>query len=76
MSATTPPPRQLPRSPVVVRDGRWWLVGRAGTVPVSDPEFTTVLDDFAKAMADADRAVAALRTRTTRPSESDPGGRR
>ncbi|WP_461712532.1 hypothetical protein [Streptomyces sp. DSM 41029] len=74
MSAPTPPPPRLPRSPVVLRDGRWWLVGRAGTVPVADPEFTTVLDGFAQAMADADRAVAALRSRPTRPSESDPGG--
>ncbi|MFE6719395.1 hypothetical protein ACFVDU_17675 [Streptomyces albidoflavus] len=76
MSAPTPPPRRLPRSPVVLRDGRWWLVGRAGTVPVSDPEFSTLLDGFAQAMAEADRAVAALRTRPTWSSESDSGARR
>ncbi|MFF8577266.1 hypothetical protein ACF05R_00920 [Streptomyces albidoflavus] len=74
MSAPTPPLPRPPRSPVVLRDGRWWLAGRAGTVPVSDPEFTTVLDDFAQAVADADRAVAALGARPTRSPESDSGG--
>ncbi|AXI89638.1 hypothetical protein SAM9427_30710 [Streptomyces sp. ETH9427] len=72
MSAPTPRPRRLPRSPVVLRSGQWCLIGRAGSVPA----FTTVLDDFAQAMAAADRAVAGLRLRQSKPSEPDPGDRR
>ncbi|WP_411076222.1 hypothetical protein [Streptomyces sp. cmx-4-7] len=75
MSAPASRPR-LPRSPVVLRDGQWWLVGRAGSIPASDPAFTAVLDDLAQAMAAADRAVAELRTRQNDSSASDPGGRR
>ncbi|MFJ4007339.1 hypothetical protein ACIPWL_28320 [Streptomyces sp. NPDC090023] len=70
MSAPTP----LPRSPVVLRDGRWWLVSRTGSIPASDPAFTTVLNDFAQAMAAADRAVANLRARHSRSSVPDAGG--
>ncbi|OSP41610.1 hypothetical protein B7767_20080 [Streptomyces sp. 13-12-16] len=74
MSAPTPRPRQLPRSPVVLRSGQWWLIGRSGSVPASDPVFTTVLDDFAQAMAAADRAVVGLRQ--SESSAPDPGNRR
>ncbi|WP_093801767.1 hypothetical protein [Streptomyces sp. Wb2n-11] len=73
MSAPMPRPGRLPHSPVVLRDGRWWLVGRAGSIPASDPAFTAVLDDFAQAMAAADRAVADLRIRQSESSTSDPG---
>ncbi|MFE5733544.1 hypothetical protein ACFQ7A_21895 [Streptomyces sp. NPDC056528] len=59
---------------MVLRDGQWWLVGRAGSIPASDPAFSAVLDDLAQAMAAADRAVAELRTRQGGPSGS--GGRR
>lgn len=76
MSAPTPRPRQLPHSPVVLRSGQWWLIGRTGSVPASDPAFTTVLDDFAQAMAAADRAVAGLRLRQSESSAPDPGNRR
>lgn len=76
MSAPTPRPGRLPRSPVVLRDGQWWLIGRAGSIPASDPEFTAVLDDFAQAMAAADRAVAGLSTRQRGSSAPAPGGRR
>ncbi|WP_399890733.1 hypothetical protein ACGH7X_30125 [Streptomyces sp. BBFR51] len=76
MSAPTPRPEQLPPSPVVLCDGRWWLVSRTGSIPASDPAFTPVLDDFARAMAAADRAVADLHTRQSETSASDPGHRR
>ncbi|MGW4290418.1 hypothetical protein ACWEIK_26190 [Streptomyces sp. NPDC004673] len=71
MSASAPRPEQLPRSPVVRRDGRWWLVGRVGSIPACDPTFTAVLDDFAQALAAADRAVADLRTQHSDPSVTD-----
>lgn len=76
MSARTPRPGRLPRSPVVLRDGLWWLVGRTGSLPATDPTFTAVLDGFAQAMAAADRAVADLRTRQSETSTTDPEGRR
>ncbi|MGV9428005.1 hypothetical protein ACWDO7_27415 [Streptomyces sp. NPDC003656] len=76
MSAPTPRPGRLPRSPVVLRDGRWWLVGRAGSMPVSDPAFTAVLDDFAQAMAAADRAVAGLRAQQSESCASGTGEQR
>ncbi|MFJ5875314.1 hypothetical protein ACIQD1_11395 [Streptomyces sp. NPDC093088] len=75
MSAPAPRPR-LPRSPVVLRDGQWWLVGRAGSIPVSDAAFSAVLDDFAQVVAAADRAVAELGTRQNGSYASDPGGLR
>ncbi|MFJ5938567.1 hypothetical protein [Streptomyces sp. NPDC093071] len=75
MSAPAPRPR-LPRSPVVLRDGQWWLVGRAGSIPVSDAAFSAVLDNFAQVVAAADQAVAELHTRQNDSSASDPGGRR
>lgn len=76
MSAPTPRPGRLPRSPVILRDGRWWLIGEAGSIPASDPAFTAVLDDFAQAMAAADQAVVGLRTRQRESSAFDPGGPR
>ncbi|MDQ8704118.1 hypothetical protein RCO28_16720 [Streptomyces sp. LHD-70] len=74
MSAPRPRPGRLPRSPVVLRGGQWWLVGRAGSIPASDPAFTAVLDDFAQAMAAADRAIHDLHTRQSDSSCSDPRG--
>ncbi|WP_346158670.1 hypothetical protein [Streptomyces roseiscleroticus] len=76
MSALMPRPRRLAHSPVVLRGGQWWLVGAAGSVPASDPSFTAVLDDFAQAMAAADRAVADLRIQQSEPSAPVPGDRR
>ncbi|MFF6835754.1 hypothetical protein [Streptomyces sp. NPDC012438] len=76
MSAPTPPSARLAQSPAVLRDGRWWLVSNAGSVPVSDPAFATVLDSFAKAVAAADRAVADLHARPSEPSASSTRGRR
>ncbi|RSS41867.1 hypothetical protein [Streptomyces sp. WAC08241] len=76
MSAPAPRPRRLPDAPVVLRDGWWWMFSRAGSIPVSDAAFAAVLDDFAQAMAAADRAVADLRTRQSESPAPDPGGRR
>ncbi|MFB6838936.1 hypothetical protein [Streptomyces sp. NPDC056361] len=76
MSAPTSRSARLAQSPVVLRDGRWWLVGEAGSVPLSDPAFTTVLDGFAEAVAAADRAVADLHARPDVPSASGTGGGR
>lgn len=76
MNAPTAYTRRPPYSPVVLRGGQWWLVGRAGSIPASDPAFTAALDDFAQAMAAADRAVADLRSRQSEPSVPDPGDRR
>ncbi|WP_328946403.1 hypothetical protein OG259_38040 [Streptomyces sp. NBC_00250] len=67
---------RLAQSPVVLREGRWWVVGEAGAVPVSDPSFATVLNGFAEAVAAADRAVADLRARPGEPSASSMRGRR
>ncbi|WLQ67617.1 hypothetical protein OH769_11610 [[Kitasatospora] papulosa] len=76
MSAPTPRPGRLERSPVVLRDGQWWLVSGAGSVLATDPVFTGVLDGFAEAMAAADHAVADLRIRQSEPPAPDAGGRR
>ncbi|MFH9761657.1 hypothetical protein ACH4MJ_05905 [Streptomyces anulatus] len=76
MSAPTPQQGRLAHAPVVLRSGRWWLDGGAGSVPASDPAFTTVLDDFALSMAAADQAVANLLIRQDEASCVDPGGRR
>ncbi|MBB4981497.1 hypothetical protein [Streptomyces nymphaeiformis] len=72
MSAPTPRSARLAQSPAVRLDGRWWLVGGAGAVPVSDPAFTTALDGFAEALSAADRTVADLRARPGEPSASVP----
>ncbi|MFF8501454.1 hypothetical protein ACF07L_12505 [Streptomyces anulatus] len=76
MSAPTPQQGRLAHAPVVLRGGRWWLDGEAGSVPASDPAFTAVLDDFALSMAAADQAVADLLVRQDKASCADPGGRR
>ncbi|MFI1369888.1 hypothetical protein [Streptomyces griseochromogenes] len=76
MSAPTPRSGRLVRSPVVLRDGQWWLVSRAGSILATDPTFTSVLDGFAQAMAAADRAVADLRARQSEPYACDAGGQR
>lgn len=76
MSAPTPRSARLAQSPAVLREGRWWLVGDAGAVPVVDLSFATVLDGFADAVAAADRAVADLRARPSEPSASSTRGRR
>lgn len=76
MSAPAPRPGRLPRSPVVLRDGQWWLVSGSGSVPATDPTLTGVLDGFAQAMAAADQAVAALRARPSQPLSSAAGGQR
>ncbi|MFD5327944.1 hypothetical protein [Streptomyces sp. NPDC127092] len=76
MSAPTPRSARLAQSPAVLREGRWWLVADAGSVPVADPAFITVLDGFAEAVAAADRAVADLRARPSEPSASNTRGRR
>ncbi|MGW9115468.1 hypothetical protein ACWGRV_02315 [Streptomyces sp. NPDC055663] len=76
MNAATPRSARLAQSPVVLREGRWWLVGDAGSVPVADPSFATVLDGFADSVAAADRAVADLRARPSEPSASSTRCRR
>ncbi|MDF6020954.1 hypothetical protein [Streptomyces sp. JH34] len=76
MSAPTPRPGRLERSPVVLRDGQWWLVSGVGSIIATDPVFTSVLDGFAVAMAAADQAVADLRARHDELPSSDAGGRR
>ncbi|MGY5034831.1 hypothetical protein ACWC9U_29080 [Streptomyces sp. 900116325] len=74
MSAPTPRPGRLERSPVVLRDGQWWLVSGAGSILATDPTFTNMLDGFAQAMAAADQAVADLCTRQSEPPAPDTGG--
>ncbi|GHD48809.1 hypothetical protein [Streptomyces mirabilis] len=74
MSAPTPRPGRLVRSPAVLRDGQWWLVSEAGSIPATTPTFTSVLDGFAHAVAAADQAVDNLRARQNEPPASDTGG--
>ncbi|GAB2932694.1 hypothetical protein [Streptomyces sundarbansensis] len=76
MSAPTPQQGRLAHAPVVLRGGRWWLDGEAGSVPASDPAFTAALDNFARSMAAADQAVANLLIRQNKAPCVDPGGRR
>jgi hypothetical protein len=76
MSAPTPRSRCLLRSPVVRRDGQWWLVSGAGAILATDPAFTSVLDRFSTAVAAADRAVVELRARQGGSPASDDGGQR
>ncbi|MFE2498401.1 hypothetical protein [Streptomyces scopuliridis] len=76
MSAPPPRPGPFVRSPVVPRDGQWWLVSGAGSILASDPTFTSMLDGFAQAMAAADQAVADLRARQSEPPASGAGGQR
>ncbi|MCX4398854.1 MULTISPECIES: hypothetical protein [unclassified Streptomyces] len=67
---------RLARSPVVRRDGQWWLVAGSGSVLATDPMFTGELDRFAAAMADADRVVAVLRSEQGGPPAPCPGRQR
>ncbi|KPI14558.1 hypothetical protein OK006_3254 [Actinobacteria bacterium OK006] len=76
MSAPTPRPGRLVRSSAVLRGGQWWLVSEAGSIPVSDTTFASVLDGFAHVVAAADRAVAGLRARQSGPPASGAGGQR
>lgn len=76
MSAPTPRPGRFVRSPVVLRDGQWWLVSGAGSILASDPTFTSTLDRFAALMAAADQSVAVLRTEQGDPPASRSRGRR
>ncbi|MGW8885999.1 hypothetical protein [Streptomyces sp. NPDC055749] len=76
MSVSTPQQGRLAHAPVVLRGGRWWLDGGAGSVPASDPAFAAALDDFALSMAAAEQAVANLLIRQDEASSVDPGGRR
>lgn len=74
MSAPTPRSGRLVRSPVVRRDGQWWLVSSASSILASDPTFTGELDRFAAAVAAADQAVADLRARQSEPTAPACGG--
>ncbi len=76
MSAPAPLPGRLGRSPAVLRGGQWWLVSEAGSIPATDPPFTSALDGFAQAVAAADRAVADLHAQQSEPPTSDAGGKR
>ncbi|MET7309276.1 hypothetical protein ABZS68_19805 [Streptomyces sp. NPDC005571] len=76
MSAPTPQQGRLAHAPVVLRGGRWWLDGGAGSIPASDPAFTAALNDFALSMAAADRAVANLHIRQDETPSVEPSGRR
>ncbi|ANZ14842.1 hypothetical protein O1L44_02530 [Streptomyces noursei] len=76
MSAPTPRSGRLVGSPVVRRDGRWWLVSGAGSILATDPTFTGALDGFAAAVAAADQAVADLRSRQNGHPAPDGGGQR
>lgn len=76
MSAPTPRPRRLVRSPAIRRDGQWRLVSGAGSIRATDPAFTSLLDGFAQAMTAADQAVADLRVRQHQSPASRAGGMR
>lgn len=76
MSAPTPRPGRLLHSPVVLRDGQWWLVSEAGAILATDPAFTGALDQFATAVAAADQAIAELRDRQNETPASGAGGQR
>jgi hypothetical protein len=58
--ASVRPVERLAGTPAVRRDGHWWLVSPTGSLPASDPTFTSELDRFAADLAAADRAVAQL----------------
>jgi hypothetical protein len=76
MSAPTPRPGRLVRSPAVRLDGQWWLVSGAGSILATDPAFISVLDDFVQAMTAADQAVADLCVRQSESPASGAGGER
>ncbi|MFF3689951.1 hypothetical protein [Streptomyces sp. NPDC002187] len=58
--ASVRPAERLAGTPAVRRDGHWWLVSPTGSLPASDPAFTSELDRFADDLVVADRAVAQL----------------
>ncbi|WP_180268772.1 hypothetical protein [Streptomyces sp. Ru87] len=58
--ATVRPAERLADAPVVRRDGHWWLVSPAGSLPVPDPGFAAELGRFADGLAAADQAVGQL----------------
>ncbi|MFI5800398.1 hypothetical protein [Streptomyces sp. NPDC051677] len=64
--------KRLARSPVVRRDGQWWLVTGSGSILATDPTFTGELDRFAAAMAAADQAIADLGFQPADPLASHP----
>ncbi|WUR97629.1 hypothetical protein OG226_12135 [Streptomyces sp. NBC_01261] len=76
MSAHTPCPGRLVRSPAVLCDGQWRLASGAGSILATDPAFTSMLDGFAQAMTAADQAVADLRVRQSQSPASRAGGKR
>ncbi|GLF95555.1 hypothetical protein [Streptomyces yaizuensis] len=49
-------------SPVVRRSGEWWLTAPTLSLRVDDPVLAGNLDRFAADLADAQQAVAALRS--------------
>ena len=76
MSAPTPRSGRLLHSPVVLRDGQWWLVSEAGAILATDPAFNGALDQFATAVAAADQALAELRDRQNETPASGAGSQR
>ncbi|MEU3597191.1 hypothetical protein ABZ714_00420 [Streptomyces sp. NPDC006798] len=50
-------------APVVRRSGEWWLTTATLSIRLDDPAFTAGLDRFAADFADAQQAVASLRSR-------------
>ncbi|MEU9987881.1 hypothetical protein AB0E10_13980 [Streptomyces sp. NPDC048045] len=58
--ASVRPAERLAGTPAVRRDGHWWLVSPTGSLPASDPAFTSELERFATDLAAADRAVEQL----------------
>lgn len=58
--ASVRPAERLAGTPAIRRDGHWWLVSPTGSLPASDPAFTSELDRFAADLAAADRVVAQL----------------
>ncbi|MGW3715624.1 hypothetical protein ACWD8L_00575 [Streptomyces sp. NPDC005133] len=76
MSAPTPRSGRLLRSPVVRRDGQWWLVSGVGSILATDPTLTGALDSFATAVAAANHAVADLLAQQDEPPAPGKGGQR
>ncbi|MFD7550585.1 hypothetical protein [Streptomyces sp. NPDC059816] len=53
---------RLGDAPVVRRSGEWWLTTAVLSLRVDDPVFVEDLDRFAADLADAQQAIAALRS--------------
>ncbi|MBY6304218.1 hypothetical protein I3J09_16195 [Streptomyces clavuligerus] len=61
--SSPPPLSQLPGdAPVVRRSGEWWLTTATLSIRLDDPAVAAGLDRFAADFADAQQAVAALRS--------------